>query len=167
MYGRHRRALGVLAVLATMGAVAVLNAGVGSAAVQPSRQHITLEKLCPKDDANVRLLLQNVTDQPALSNDGATPETITVEVVAGGVPQTFDVVQPPGPSSATSVVLAPGQSIVVEVTGPSPVQWARIYQARFTATYRGEQRLLLSKQYCRCQGEPPPATTTSTPGGGT
>ena len=164
MIGRRRRIAGALTLATVLSGGALVEATAGSAAVQPARQHVIIEKLCPKNKLPVLIQLTNVTNDPSFSDDTKSyaPETLTVQIVTGGAPQTFDVVAPAGPSGVTSVVLAPGESVTVKVAGPPPVKWARVYQAQFTAKYKGSNRVMLSKNYCACQNDPAPTTSSTT-----
>lgn len=152
-----------MGLTAALAGLTVLNAGISGASPEPARQHIQLQKLCPRALMDPTFVIDNVTDDATLSTDSQTyaPENLLVTLRRGATgPVIMDL---NGPGAADDVLLenipiAAGQTLVVTAEG---ALWSGPVFAEFDAMYRGQVRSFSARMMCACEDTPPSSSSSS------
>ena len=140
LHGRVRRLVLLVVSVVSIAAIAsVVHVTTTGAAPEPSRQHITITKLCPPQDFNPEFIVENMTNDPDTTDPQATPETITYIITKGK--------EGSAPTLYTGTI-APGAQQHVTLTGQP---WHGTYFAQFDAMYKGRLTHFDSKQFCACE----------------
>ena len=157
----RRRLLALTVLISALGGFMVADAGVSGASPEAARQHILLQKLCARALMDPTFVIDNVTDDPALTNDHQSyaPENLLVTLRRGSTV----LVDLNGPGVADDVPLeniavAAGETLTITAEG---VVWSGPVVAEFDATYRGQVRQFASKVMCACESAPPTSTPTT------
>src|SRR3954451_656153 len=149
---RRRRVVMVGALMLAAGGILAMTVGTSHAYPEPPRQHIVLQKVCPKTLFAPKFNFTNVTDNQSLSNDKTwSPETIDAYLVKGD--KTPAVLGgPAGNGFIAKVTVLPGETKLLAL-GPSDT-YAGPYFAFFKVTYKGAVTLMGSKELCSCDDDP-------------
>src|SRR5262245_50915836 len=82
--GHVRRVLLLIVSVVFIGGIAsVVHVATAGAAPEPSRQHVTITKLCPPKDLDPEFIVENTTNDPDVTDPQATPETISFIITEG------------------------------------------------------------------------------------